>query len=144
MVPTAAARPLMVPTVAARPLQALPLCWSTTLLWNRSPASNSSGAPLTTSSRGKIMLIASTPRPAGVLYFLCRLRRHCSSLHLCSSLHSGTCMCDLAHLPHWGTVGKAWIHSTAGYVHCCPRPVIQASTSKLWLAHAEGEEREAG
>ena len=42
------------------------------------------------------------------LYFLCLLRRvgvkshnivH-ASLHLCSSLHSGTCMCDLAHLLH--------------------------------------------
>ena len=28
-------------------------------------------------------------------------------------------------------------------VHCCPTPVIQASASKLWLAHAERVEREA-
>ena len=49
-------------------VQTLPLIdrhWSTTLLWNRSPASNFSGAPLTSSSRGKIMLTASTPRPTG-------------------------------------------------------------------------------
>ena len=46
-------------------VQTLPLYWSTTLLWNRSLASNFSGAPLTTSSHGKIMLTTSTPRPAG-------------------------------------------------------------------------------
>ena len=46
-------------------VQTLPLYWLTTLLWNRSLASNFSGAPSTTSSRGKIMLTASTPRPAG-------------------------------------------------------------------------------
>ena len=35
------------------------------LLWNRSPASNSSDAPLTTSSRGKITWTASMSRSAG-------------------------------------------------------------------------------
>ena len=102
-----------------------------------------------TSSRGKIMLTASTPRLVEGCTFCAYsegpgLTRSCPSLPLCSSLHFGTCMCGLVNLPHWGTVGKAWIHSKVGYVHCCPRSVIQASASKLWLAHAEGEEREAG